>query len=957
MRDVSVSVLIPQYGRTELTARAVQAVRRSDHPGEVEILVYDNGSPEGPGPVADRDDVVVVRSAENTGFGPAINALAGRAGGDLLLILNNDTVVDPSALRLMVERHLTQDDVGAVSPQYRDFSGQVLEMGGVVGRAGRARQLFHHEVPPRSLTRMPFPVHYGSAACLLVSRDRFLSMGGFDDAYAPAYYEDTDLCLRLRQDGLRTVVEPRAVVYHHEGATGGRDVHQGLKSYQLVNRRTFADRWEEQLNAFGEIDEGALIREMTEPPDGRLRILWLAPTLPRPDRDGGGRRIVSMLETLREMDHQVVVWGRAVHDPDRYGTLLGSLGIPWFGGSHPARWSGGNRELSRFDVLRELLRAAPWDVVVTSFARLARRVTDVIREEAPAAASLVDNGDLHFLRHDRARALGIEITDDLDKDSELDAYARSDGVITSSAPEDRVLRAELPGLPTYVFAVAAPEPVPPDATADGERVMFLGNFGHPPNVDAVEWWLDDIAGELAELVQRQVTLRLVGAGTDSAGRDLEGAQGLLDVAGWVPDLSTEFRRTRVFLAPLRYGAGTKGKILDALSFGVPTVTTSIGAEGYPRYVKDALLIADDAAGLAAYTARLLSDDAEWRGWRERVRAAAERAWNDQQEAAGGLSTWMGQRAGTRRSGEQPVGRGPSVWDLPPDPHYGRETGAGEETPTPVASEERQPAAPRERIEVCEEPIFVVGAPRSGTSMMQWSLRQHPALWGGEESDFMIPLIDAARPVHRFGWKRGDLHWLSAEHVGWEEFLRYIGYGINALYTQRAGGLRWVEQTPQYTLHLDDLSTMFPGSRFVFMLRDGRQVVHSLRHFVRPIEHERACVIWRNFTEAGLGFKDGPQGDRLHIVRYDRIVADTEAVVRGIYDFLEMDFEPASVAFIADKSPINSSFVGEAAQAKVAPRWMSWTPGQREVFDDVAGDLLVELGFEPDHSWVQQDVAP
>ena len=257
------------------------------------------------------------------------------------------------------------------------------------------------------------------------------------------------------------------------------------------------------------------------------------------------------------------------------------------------------------------------------------------------------------------------------------------------------------------------------------------------------------------------------------------------------------------------------------------------------------------------------------------------------------------------------------------------------------------------IEVCDSPVFVLGAPRSGTSMMQWALREHPALWGGPESDFLIPLIDDLRPVFDYGSRREQLHWLSAQGVTWEEFLRYTGYGINALFTQRAGGLRWVEQTPPYVHHLDDLLTMFPGSRFVFMLRDGRSVTESLRRFVEPMQLPKGAQVWSESVVAGLAFASSQNGDRLHVARYEDVVRDTDGALKAVYDFLELPHEPASVEFIRSKSPINASFPGETSEDKTAPRWLGWSEEERLQFKDIAGDTLIAAGYERDDSWVAQ----
>jgi hypothetical protein len=256
-----------------------------------------------------------------------------------------------------------------------------------------------------------------------------------------------------------------------------------------------------------------------------------------------------------------------------------------------------------------------------------------------------------------------------------------------------------------------------------------------------------------------------------------------------------------------------------------------------------------------------------------------------------------------------------------------------------------------KLDICDEPIFVIGAPRSGTSMMQWALRQHPELWGGQESDYLVPLIDDLRREYDAGSRRGRLHWLSGQGVSWDEFLQHAGYGINSLYMSRSNGRRWVEQTPQYTHNLVDLATMFPGSMYLFMLRDGRAVVSSLRMFVNPVPHHEACRIWKESVQAGLDFGRSPLGDRLLMVSYERVVDETEAEIRRMYDFLNLSYEPKSAEFIERKSPINSSFRGEVSAQKVLPRWATWSEEERAVFQEMAGHLLVELGYETDDSWV------
>lgn len=921
-----VSVLIPQYGQTDFTIRAVAAVRRSIGDLSIDIHVHDNGSPGGPGPVADELDVRLTRSPENLGFGPAMNQMAEAATGRFLLLLNNDTIVHPDAIRRMVDRATAESRCGAVVPLYRDFEGQPLELGGGLGEGGRAWQLFKGRTLPMGLVTTAHRADYGSAAAMLIARDVFLDFSGFDDVFAPAYYEDTDLCLRMAEQGLPTVVEPTAIVLHHEGGTAGTDVSHGLKAHQVRNRSTFVTRWGDRLADRGPVGLDRSVKAATEPAPGQPRILWLGPVLPRGDRDGGGRRTLEMLGALRAQGAGVAFYARAAQDPDRYGRELSALGIPWFGGPAATRWVGDRRVRSEYDDLGALLSAAPWDAVVMFTARFARRVLGQVREGAPDAAVIIDNADLHFLRHDRARELGIAITDPLTKDQELEAYLASDGVITSSAPEDEVLRREVEALDTHVFTVAPPEPRVLPPARDGS-VLFLGNFGHPPNVDAVDYWHRDVGPRVSELVGRTVPLHIVGAATDGLP-----SGPLLDVVGWVPDLGPEFARARVFVAPLRYGAGTKGKLAEAMAYGVPVVTTPIGAEGFPPQVVDAMLIAEDADALARSTAQMLQDDDAWEQQRAAVADAARHFHGAHATAGARLSAWLLSRAVAARSGA-------------PRPRLAE---AGD--PPQIEDQPFDRAAFPAVLQASEAPVFVVGAPRSGTSMMAHALGQHAQLWTGEESDFLAPLGRAAEEAWAFGRQRGDLHWLSSAGVSWDEFAAYLGFGMNALYASRSGGRRWVEQTPQYTLSLPLMARMFPSARFVYMLRDGRSVVHSLRHFVRPVEHEPAARLWNRFVRAAREFASSDDGDRFHVVRYEEVVADTDPEMRRICDFLEIPFERACAQFISERSPINSSFTDGRARP-ASPRWAAWTQEERAVFHARAGEMLIALGYEDDGSWV------
>ena len=180
-------------------------------------------------------------------------------------------------------------------------------------------------------------------------------------------------------------------------------------------------------------------------------------------------------------------------------------------------------------------------------------------------------------------------------------------MVAINEQDRKVIHAELPEVRQVVLPTVH-EPVDPGpAYDDRDTIVFVGNFLHPPNVDAIRWWIDEVGDELAQVLPG-VRLRVIGDALDKQISSIP--ESLLDVAGWVPDLKSELHRARLSVAPLRFGAGLKTKVLESLGAGLPVVTTSIGAEGID--LDPSLLpIADDARAFAAEVASLYNDRDRW----------------------------------------------------------------------------------------------------------------------------------------------------------------------------------------------------------------------------------------------------------------------------------------------------------------------------------------------------------
>ena len=248
-------------------------------------------------------------------------------------------------------------------------------------------------------------------------------------------------------------------------------------------------------------------------------------------------------------------------------------------------------------------------------------------------------------------------------------------------------------------------------------------------------------------------------------------------------------------------------------------------------------------------------------------------------------------------------------------------------------------------------VFVVGAPRSGTSAFSWALAEHEALWTSAESDWMGMLFgdERIRRVYERGTQRGPRHWLSKHEVGFDEWAAALGSGIDELYRRRSGGLIWVEQTPAYAVHVETLAALFPEARFIHLLRDGTQVVHSLIHSGFDVDlaqsFHKACEAWVGHVRGALA------GERAHPtrvlrIRHDRLVEDPDAVCDEVLAFLGLEASTAPADYLRETT-INSSFpearraTARSFEATPAEGWSRW---QRLQFRRIAGRLMRELGF-------------
>jgi GT2 family glycosyltransferase len=607
----AVSIVIAAYGDPLLTYTCLASIAMHTA-GSYEVIVVDDASPQPlAAALAEIRGVRFERNGVNAGFVETCNRGAALARGDTIVLLNNDTIVTAGWLDALLRVFAAFPLAGLVGARLVYPDGRLQEAGGIVWRDGSAWNVGRDDDPDRPEFGYLREVDYCSGACLAVPRDLWNRIGGFDTRYAPAYYEDTDLAFAVRAAGRRVYYQPRATVVHFEGQTSGTDVAHGIKRHQALNQATFAAKWSEALRTHqpNGVDAAVAKDRWAE-----RRMLVVDACMLRPDQDSGSLRMQALLEIATSLRCKVTFVADNLEYQQPYVQALQDAGVEVL--FHPYVRS-----------IAELLmkRGREFDVVMLSRHYIAAQHVETVRRFAPAAAVVFDTVDLHFLREERLAALdggrAAQISARAKRDEELRLIAKVDVTLVVSDAEQTVLKSLAPAsrvmLLSNVHELSAS--VAPWAARSG--IVFIGGFQHPPNVDAVIWY----AREILPLVQARlpgVTTYIIGSQAPASVKALAGEH--LVILGHVPHVEPYFDGCRVSIAPLRYGAGVKGKVNLAMSRGVPVIATTAAIEGMHLVDGVDVLAADDAVSFADALKRAYDDEQLWNQLSAGGRANIER---------------------------------------------------------------------------------------------------------------------------------------------------------------------------------------------------------------------------------------------------------------------------------------------------------------------------------------------
>jgi GT2 family glycosyltransferase len=598
--QVEISIIIPVFNQFHFTQGCLASIQEHQATERFEVIVVDDCSTDATADViAKLPGVVYVRHETNQGFIASCNRGAQKARGEFLVFLNNDTTVIAGWLSALRETFEFEPKAGVVGSKLVFPDGRLQEAGGIIWRDGTGWNRGKFDDPEKPEFNFLREVDYCSAACLMIPKALFESLGGFDAKYAPAYYEDTDLAFKIRRDGFKVLYQPLSEIIHYEGATGGTDLSVGAKKYQEINRATFVETWWAAL-AEKPINGDLAACEQLKPE--QKRILVVDHHLPMPDRDAGSLRMFHILCILRNLGHRVTFVPDNVANIPPYAGELQKRGIEVV--HHPFIKS-----------VRDYLEryGAEFDVTILSRCDFARKHIANVRRLAPRSRIIFDTVDLHFLRQHREADLtqdsAVRLSAQEKEHQEYELIDEADETWVVSNFEQELLQGERPDKSIEIVSMIVDVPGSTTPFSLRRDFLFIGGFQHNPNIDAVLFFTKDIY----PIVQARLPeARFYIIGDKAPPEVFALASDNVVVTGLQPDVRPYFDSVKLSIAPLRFGAGVKGKINQSMGFGVPVVATSVAVEGMDLNNREDILIADEPNEFAQAVIELYESEELWK---------------------------------------------------------------------------------------------------------------------------------------------------------------------------------------------------------------------------------------------------------------------------------------------------------------------------------------------------------
>src|SRR5271165_47970 len=607
------SVIIPAFNKfmynirvLELLEHAVCYTKARNGLG-IEVIFIDDNSTDETSRLQDYvKGIVFRRVSSNMGFLRACNFGASLATGAYLVFLNNDVEFGPDTfVRLHDAIERDKAEVACFGGEILQFDGSIQDLGSGIWRDGVAMGYFRDESPMRYAYAYPRDVDYVAGCFFCISAAEFREFKGFDEVFAPGYYEETDLSMRLWEAGRCSRVYPDIRLYHLEYGSFSSVAPRASIELMAKNRPIFAQRHQELLNQRPEFKPNAGYPVRYN--GSRPRILFIEDRVPSMLLGTGyGRSEIIIRALLKKAD--IDIFSFSPQDDDPIPEDFGYIEITY------------GPDVS---ILEDRLASRHYDAVYVCRPHNIAAYGQALRAWRRGGGCIVYDAEAIFAVREVARTEHVETYSEITGkssvvqilDMELRPAELADVVVAVSEKEAAILRRRLNKPVLTIGHYLAPNPL---GIAANERsgLLFVGALrnSEPLNYDSLLWFLDHVWPRI-RAVRPEETLRIAGYVRPEAPLGPLQRDGVTCL-GPVTDLTTEYARARVFIAPTRFAAGIPFKVHEALSYGLPVVSSRLIAD---QLANDGEIVSgvssatvkDGGQEFTDACVQLLSDDALW----------------------------------------------------------------------------------------------------------------------------------------------------------------------------------------------------------------------------------------------------------------------------------------------------------------------------------------------------------
>ena len=594
-----VTVIMVLHDRFELTMMALASL-----PPDVALVLVDSGSTDETRAIGRYvDNATLIRFDENIGFLRGANAAIEVISAEIVLLLNNDVELAAGAVEAALRRLDSDGAIGAVGGKVVRTHGMLQEAGSIIWRDGSTQGYLRDQSPLAPEANFVRQVDYCSAVFLLVRGDLLRTLGGFDEAFAPAYYEDADLCVRIAQAGHRVIYDPSVVIHHLEygSASSSRASEAAIAERRAVFVERHAGWLARRLAASG---PAALLARSVNA--ARRRVLFIEDQLPLRSLGSGFVRSNDILRTMASLGYAVTVFPLL---PSKFDLAAVYADMP------DTAEVMHDRSLERLEEFL-LLRAGYYDAVWVARTHNLPRIRPMLDRLARVATVPPVILDSEAIAATRDGILGSDALNEAVRTELAEAHGCARLVAVSEA--DALLMREAGFAdPVVLGHMRSAEPTPRPFTRRS-GMLFVGAIHRQdsPNYDSLCWFIEAVLPLVEQALGWETRLTVVGYKGDGVALDRFADHPRVTLRGAVDNTMPLYDQHRLFVAPTRIAAGAPYKVHEAASYGLPVVATELlrGQLGWNG--DEDLLAVDDPAAFAAAIVRLYRDESLWQRLRE-----------------------------------------------------------------------------------------------------------------------------------------------------------------------------------------------------------------------------------------------------------------------------------------------------------------------------------------------------